>query len=86
MIFKKAKIFEKEKKYELASIQYQKLAQDFSFDILADDALYRRAILMEEKLNNEELAQELYEKILLDHPDSIFTVDARKRYRKLREE
>jgi hypothetical protein len=41
---------------------------------------------MEEKLNNEELAQELYEKILLDHPDSIFTVDARKRYRKLREE
>lgn len=86
VIFKKAKIFEKEKKYELASIQYQKVAQDFSFDILADDALYRRAILMEEKLNNEELAQELYEKILLDHPDSIFTVDARKRYRKLREE
>ena len=85
VIFKKAKIYEKEKKYEQASVQYQKVAQDFSFDILADDALYSRAILLEEKLNNKELAQELYEKILLDHPDSIYTVDARKRYRKLTE-
>jgi tetratricopeptide (TPR) repeat protein len=86
VIFKKAKIYEKQKKYEDASIQYEKVAQDYSFDILADDALYMRAILLEEKLQNKKLAQELYEKILLDHPDSIYTVDARKRYRELREE
>lgn len=86
VIFKKAKIYEKQKKYEEASAQYKKVAQNYSFDILADDALYMRAILEEEKLQNKELAQELYEKILLDHPDSIYTVDARKRYRELRKE
>jgi len=86
VIYKKALIFEKQKKYQDASDQYDKIIQSFSYDILADDALYRRAILLDEKLGYKKLAQELYEKILLDYPDSIYTVDARKKYRKLRDE
>ena len=85
VIYKRATIFEKQKKYLEASTEYDKIIQNFSFDILADDALYKRAILLEEKLDDKKLALELYEKILVDHPDSIYTVDARKKYRTLTE-
>lgn len=85
VIYKRATIFEKQKKYLEASTEYDKIIQNFSFDILADDAIYKRAILLEEKLDDKKLALELYEKILVDHPDSIYTVDARKKYRTLTE-
>jgi hypothetical protein len=35
-------------------------------------------------LNNDELAKNYYEKIILNYKDSTFSIEARKRYRKLR--
>ncbi|MDD7915580.1 tetratricopeptide repeat protein [Polaribacter ponticola] len=35
-------------------------------------------------LNNTEKAQEYYQKIIFDYPSSIYLVEARKKYRKLR--
>ena len=32
----------------------------------------------------DNVAQELYERIVMDYSDSIYTVEARKRFRKLR--
>ena len=61
---------------------------DFSFEIiqlsLLDDALFQWAKLLEEKLDDKTKAQELYEKIVLDYSDSIYTVESRKRFRNLR--
>ena len=57
----------KKKDFTKAAALYQKVATDFSFDILADDALFHWAELLEEKLNDKIKAQELYEKIILDY-------------------
>ena len=63
---------------------YEKITSEFSYDILADDALYKQAKIYDKILNNSKKAMTLYEKILLEYNGSIFTVEARKRYRALR--
>ena len=52
--------------------------------ILIDDANYQLAELYKNQLNNPEKASEYYQKIIFDFPSSIYLVDARKKYRKLR--
>ena len=84
ILYKQAEIEFKRKNYNQAVNLYEKVATDFSFDILADDALFQWAEILEEKLNDSNKAQELYEKIVIDYSDSIYTVEARKRFRKLR--
>jgi thymidylate kinase len=42
------------------------------------------AEMYQNNLNNTEKAKEYYQKIIFDHPSSIYLVDARKKYRKLR--
>ncbi|MGV3641776.1 MAG: tetratricopeptide repeat protein, partial [Adhaeribacter sp.] len=54
------------------------------YDILSDDALFMMARIYEENLQDKAKAQELYNSLLVKFPGSIFTVDARKRFRKLR--
>jgi tetratricopeptide (TPR) repeat protein len=63
---------------------YQKITEDWGYDILADDALYRLAKIYENILVDKVKAMELYEKILLEHNSSIFVAESRKRFRKLR--
>lgn len=84
ILFKQAEIQVKKKNYTQAAKLYEEVANNFSFDILADDALFHWAELLQEKLNDNTKAQELYEKIVLDYSDSIYTVEARKRFRTLR--
>ena len=84
ILYKQAEIEFIKKNYSQAVKLYEKVATKFSFDILADDALFQWAEILEEKLNESNKAQELYEKIVMDYSDSIYTVEARKRFRKLR--
>ena len=84
ILYKQAEIEFNKKNYSQAVKLYEKVATKFSFDILADDALFQWAEILEEKLNDNNKAQELYEKIVMDYSDSIYTREARKRYRKLR--
>ncbi len=84
IIFKKADIHIKRKEYSKAVTLYEKVATEFSYDILADDALFKWADLLENKLGQKEKAMEIFEKIVVDYSDSIFTTEARKRFRKLR--
>ena len=86
IIFKKAEIHLKKEEFEQAATFFETVVSDFAFDILADDALFQWATLLENKLNNKTKAKELYEKIIIDYSDSIYTTEARKRFRKLREE
>jgi len=69
---------------EMVLEMYNKIAIDWYYDILADDALYKMAKLYDNTLSNPEKAMELYEKILLEHNSSIFVAEARKRFRTLR--
>lgn len=84
ILYAKAHIMVKKRDYTQAIEFYQKIIADFSEDILGDNAMFELAQLYDNRLNNQDAAKELYEKILLDHPGSLFTVDARKRYRELR--
>ncbi|WP_424516427.1 tetratricopeptide repeat protein, partial [Psychroserpens sp.] len=50
----------------------------------ADDALYYLAELYENELDQPEKAKALYETIIFKHQDSIYFIEARKRFRLLR--
>lgn len=60
------------------------LVEEYSVDILADDALFTWAVLTEENKKDSTEAMKLYRKLLQDYPGSIYGVEARKRYRLLR--
>ena len=81
---RKAEIYLNIGKIQDALLSYEKVEKDWSYDILADDAIYKRAKIYEEILNKPILAMELYEQILLDHNSSIYVSDSRKRFRALR--
>ena len=52
-------------------------------DILADDALFLQAQILEQHLDRAEEARERYERLLFDHPGSLYVIEARERYRAL---
>ena len=81
---RKAEIYFREGKIKDALSTYEKIEDEWGYDILADDALYNRAKIYDDVLNNSELAMKLYEKILLEHNSSIYVVESRKRFRNLR--
>jgi tetratricopeptide (TPR) repeat protein len=84
VLFKKAEINSKNGKFEDAAKYYAEITEKFQLDLLADDALYNLAGLYENQLNDKPKAMQLYEKILTQYPGSLYVVDARKRFRSLR--
>lgn len=82
--FLKSKIYEKTKNYNKALEFLEKIVKDYSYDILADDALYEMAKIYDFQLNDKQKAMDSYKDILIKYPGSIYVVDARKRYRLLR--
>ncbi len=83
-LLKQGELFEKTKQYTKAEANYLKLIELYKTDILADDAYYRLAKLYENELQNEAKAKEYYEQIIFNFADSIYFVEARKRFRMLR--
>ncbi len=81
---RQAKLFEGEKQFEKAKVNYLKIIEFYNDDILVDDAYYWLAELYVNELGEPEKAKELYEKIIFNHADSIYFVSARKKYRALR--
>lgn len=84
ILYKKYEIMYKGKKYQQAASFLQKITEQYQTDILADKALFMLAGLYEKKFNDAEKAKELYKMIISKYPGSIYTADARKRFRKLR--
>jgi len=83
-LYKQARLFEELKDYARAEVNYLAIIENYREDILADDAYYRLAELYNNQLAHPEKAKEFYEKVIFDYADSIFFVDARKKYRALR--
>lgn len=78
------KIYEKKAEYNLALSQYQAIIDQHSDGIYIDEALFFSAEIYRKELQQPEKAKPLYEKILFGHQDSIYFVEARKKYRQLR--
>ena len=83
-LFKQAELFEKTKKFDFAENNYQKIIALQSDGILVDNCYFKLGQLYENQLNDLEKAKEMYQKIIFEFPSSIYLVDARKRFRKLR--
>lgn len=83
-LYTQAKLYEKQNQYEKAAINYEKIIADYREDIFIDDAYYNLAELYNLHLAKPEAAKELYEKIIFNHEDSIYFVEARKKFRMLR--
>jgi tetratricopeptide (TPR) repeat protein len=83
-LFKQAQLFEKKKEYTKAESNYAVIIENYKDDILADDAYFALAELYENHLGQPEKAKALYEQIIFNYADSIYFVDARKKYRALR--
>jgi len=84
VIYKKALIKLENGNFEKAKELYEKIVSDYAYDILADDALFALAELYHNQFNNPVKAGELYKQLLMTYPGSLFTVEARKRFRELR--
>ena len=78
------KIYEKQGEFTLALAQYQNIIAQHGDGIYIDEALYFSAEIENNKLQQPEKAKPLYEKIIFKHQDSIYFVEARKKYRQLR--
>lgn len=78
------KIYEKSKDFTLALSKYQEIIDHHSDGIYIDEALYFSAEIYNKQLQLPEKAKPLYEKLIFGHEDSIYFVDARKKFRQLR--
>ena len=70
--------------FDAAIGHYGEIVELYAMDILADDALFGLAELHEEQLNDPTTAQGMYERLLNEYPGSLYVVEARKRFRRLR--
>ncbi len=82
--FRKYKIFSAKNDTESSVKMLEKIINDFSYEILIDDALYNIAKIYENKYNDNPKAMDYYQKIILDHEGSIYASEARNRFRFLR--
>ncbi len=83
-LLKQAQLFETNQEFEKAKNNYEKLIKNYKESILIDDALFALAELYAKELALPKEAKKLYESILFNHADSIYFVEARKKFRALR--
>ena len=81
--YQKACIYEKQHQMDSAAVYYRKVADEYSYDILADKACYHYAKIAEKHLADSESAKKYYMRILSDYPGSVYAVEARERYREI---
>ncbi|TBW29832.1 tetratricopeptide repeat protein [Gramella sp. KN1008] len=83
-LLRQAKLYEEEHDYKKAEANYLKIIDSFREDILADNAYYFLAELYANQLQDPGKAKSFYEQIIFNFADSIYFVEARKKYRMLR--
>ncbi len=82
---RKSEIYQKMGDFEQTKVYLQKIITEWSWDILADIAVFRLAELYDKHLDNKEEAAENYKKVMLNYPNSIYVTEARKRFRQIRD-
>lgn len=83
-LFKVGKIYEEKKDYAKAIQYYQNILEQHKDGIYKDEALFFSAEIYRKYLLDNKKAKPLYEKIVLEHPDSLYFTESRKQYRTLR--
>jgi tetratricopeptide (TPR) repeat protein len=78
------KVYESMGNYDIALQNYQQIIDTYKEGIYVDEALFFSAEIYNKKLQQPEKAKPLYEKMLFEHQDSIYFIEARKQFRLLR--
>ncbi|MFP9116943.1 tetratricopeptide repeat protein [Flavobacterium sp. RNTU_13] len=78
------RIYESMGQYDLALQSYAEIIDKYKDGIYIDEALFFSAEIYSKKLNQPDKAKPLYEKMIFEHEDSIYFIEARKQYRILR--
>lgn len=84
VLYLKAKVMEQLGNFEEALNYYAQVYTSYSTDILADDALFKAANIQMNVFNNLEAGKLILEQLILDHTSSLYVVEARKIYEKLK--
>ena len=83
-LYTQAKFYLELKAYTKAEANLLDILNFHPESLLTDDSIFDLGMLYREHLNDTEKAKEMFEKIIFEFPSSIYLVDARKHYRKLR--
>jgi predicted Zn-dependent protease len=84
ILMAKARIFIQQKDYAAATPLLQKIADEQSTGLWADDAVFMLGDIYENHLNDKLKAKAYYQKIITDYAGSLYINEARKRFRVLR--
>jgi tetratricopeptide (TPR) repeat protein len=79
-----AELYIEKSEFETAIPYLQRIVNEYQDQILADNANFMLGQLYMDELDQTEKAKAHFETIIFNHPDSIYVVEARKRFRKLR--
>ena len=84
ILYSRARIKVKKKEYDEAIKYLEQILSEYKEDILADNALFMLGDIYQKYKKDDNKAMEYYQSILVDHPGSLYGVEARKRFRMLR--
>lgn len=82
--FQKAKLLLKKGDYFGAENFLKQIVEKFAYELLADDAIFQLGELYEFYLKDNQKAMDYYQTLMRDYSDSLYAVEARKRFRALR--
>ncbi|MBU3820531.1 tetratricopeptide repeat protein [Flavobacteriaceae bacterium XHP0103] len=83
-LFKQGQLYEIKKEYNKAETNYNTIIENYRESILMDNAYFALAELYANHLALPEKAKDMYEQIIFNYQDSIYFVEARKKFRALR--
>jgi tetratricopeptide (TPR) repeat protein len=83
-LLRMGKISEKSGNTTEALRLYKQIIDVHAEGIYVDEALFFSAKIYEEQLKQPELAKPLYEKMIFNHQDSIYFIEARRKFREIR--
>jgi tetratricopeptide (TPR) repeat protein len=84
ILFVKARMAETTGDYVAATNLLETLSIAYNFDILADNSLYKLGMIYMYSMNQPEKAKIAFEKLIEKYSSSVYIVDARREYRKIR--
>lgn len=84
IFYKKAQIYFTLGKLADVESMYKNILEFYPNDLYGDDAQFKLAELYDKYLHDTEKAKLAYQDVLTKYPGSIYTVEARKRFRELR--
>ncbi|WP_026977100.1 tetratricopeptide repeat protein [Flavobacterium tegetincola] len=83
-LLRMGKINEKLGNYTEALRLYKQILDVHAEGIYVDEALFFSAEIYEQQLKQPDLAKPLYEKMIFNHQDSIYFIEARRKFREIR--